>query len=686
MTPDRETSPDPTQIRNGGERGEGLDDLGEQRYIMDELNEVTPSMNTLTAPTVPFAEMFAQSLTPKVAVSYLRVSTRDQAYRGGESEGFSIPAQREANKHKAASLGAIVVKEFVDRGASAKTTNRPELQGMLDYVADNPVDYVIVHKVDRLARNRADDVEINQALDKAGVRLVSTTESIDQTPSGMLLHGIMSSIAEFYSRNLANEVAKGMTQKVRGGGTVSRAPLGYRNIRIMDSQGREVRTVILDEERAPLVRQAFLLYATGGWTMATLADHLANRGLTTLASPRVPSVPITAPKLNKLLINAYYKGLVPYRGALHPGKHEPLVDERTWQAVQDALAANLNGERTRDHPHFLKGTVYCGACGSRLLVQISKSRSGVYYPYFMCSGRHSKRNDCRQKAVLIDEVEERIEEHYEEIALDPGFRLRVEALLIEELKKARTDSEAEFADFRRQREKLERQRDKLMQAHYAGAIPLELLKREQDRIATGLLEMAGKLDASNVHFDVIEHNLQAALKLTVDCALAYRTAPDRIKKQFNQAFFKRILVNPDSSLVPELAPPFDMLLDPGLRSAWLSRQFDIPQNANEPTQLSGLTCKLHPTRANAALSLAHGLSKRLLVEAGGIEPPSETRLAQVSTSVAPTTFLASRPRRSWVRPTNHLNVPPTPAALAGSKPAWFMPRPSTTGLGGATGA
>ena len=80
------------------------------------------------------------------------------------------------------------------------------------------------------------------------------------------------------------------------------------------------------------------------------------------------------------------------------------------------------------------------------------------------------------------------------------------------------------------------------------------------------------------------------------------------------------------------------------------------------------------------------IERSRLVEAGGIEPPSETRLAQVSTSVAPTTFLASRPRRSWVRPANHLNVPPTPAALAGSEPAWFMPLPSPAGAGGATGA
>ena len=91
---------------------------------------------------------------------------------------------------------------------------------MLCYLKDaGDVDYVIVHKLDRLARNRADDVEINRAFDEAGVHLVSTSENIDQTPGGILLHGIMSSIAEFYSRNLANEVIKGMSEKARNGGT-----------------------------------------------------------------------------------------------------------------------------------------------------------------------------------------------------------------------------------------------------------------------------------------------------------------------------------------------------------------------------------------------------------------------------------------------------------------------------------
>lgn len=471
-----------------------------------------------------------------------------------------------------------------------------------------------------LARNREDDVEINRALGLAGVQLVSTTESIDQTPSGMLLHGIMSSIAEFYSRNLANEVIKGMTQKAQGGGTISKAPLGYRNIRTFDGEGREVRTVAIDEERAPLIKVAFELYATGQWTVASLADHLADRGLSTVKTPRVPSKPINEGKLNKILVNPYYKGCVTFRGAVYPGKHEALIDELTWQQVQDILMTHASGERTRDHPHYLKSTVYCRTCESRLVVQISKSKTGVYYPYFMCSGRHAKRTDCTQKAVLIEEVERRIEEHYVHIALDPEFRRQVEMMLVVELKSAKAGAENELRDLARERDKLERQRDKLMQAHYEGAIPVDLLKREQDRIASGLLEITCKLEASNLHFDTVEANLKSALDLTENCGLAYKTAPDHIRRQFNQAFFKRILVGPDTSVEAELAPPFDTLLGAEMVAMNRDRRCEATEDTNEPTRLSGLIASNRSSRrtgCQVAFPHVQGLSKELLV------PPRE---------------------------------------------------------------
>jgi site-specific DNA recombinase len=518
-------------------------------------------------------DIFAQALTPKVAVSYLRVSTRDQARRGGgDDEGFSIPAQRDANRRKAASLGAIIIKEFVDRGASARSANRPELQGMLEYLADHDVDYVIVHKLDRLARSRADDVEISRALDELNVRLVSTTESIDQTPSGMLLHGIMSSIAEFYSRNLAAEVMKGMTQKARSGGTVGRAPLGYRNLRTVDSEGREMRTVVLDHERAPLVALAFDLYATGDWTISGLVDHLNKRGLTTTPTPRMPARPISEGHLHKVLINPYYKGQTKFQGVHYDGRHEVLIDGSKWQRVQDVLASHVNGERVRKHPHFLKSTVYCGQCGERLMVSLSTSATGTQYPYFYCAGRHSRRTNCTLRSVLICEVEKKLEDHYEHMQLEQSFRANVELMIREEFRSIREHVEIEQDDLKREKEKLERERHKLMEALYSGAVPIDLLGQEQNRIAKALQKISTRLATTNLEFEAVERNLQLALDLTVDCGAAYRDAPDDVKRMFNQAFFEKVLVIQEDASIgdvrveAEFREPFGTLFGSELKS------------------------------------------------------------------------------------------------------------------------
>lgn len=79
---------------------------------------------------------------------------------------------------------ARIVADFVDAGESARSADRPDLQRMLDYITTHQVTYCIVHKVDRLARNRVDDVEIHRRLVEAGVTLVSATENIDETPRG----------------------------------------------------------------------------------------------------------------------------------------------------------------------------------------------------------------------------------------------------------------------------------------------------------------------------------------------------------------------------------------------------------------------------------------------------------------------------------------------------------------------
>ena len=449
---------------------------------------------------------------------------------------------------------------------------------MLAYLAqDGGVDYVIVHKLDRLARNRADDVEITRAFDEAGVRLVSTSENIDQTPGGMLLHGIMSSIAEFYSRNLAAEVVKGLSEKARAGGTVGRAPLGYLNRQGRDSRGRQARWVDIDPVRGPLIAQAFTEYATDRWTLSTLTDHLTAHGLTTVPTPSRPSHPLGHNRLLTILRNPYYRGIVTYQGVHYPGRHQPLIDEATWQRVQTVLSQHRHGERQRIHNHHLKTTVRCGQCGGRLIIHNAKARNGHIYPYFVCSYRQRHRDQCSFKAVLIDEVDARIADLYRHIRITPDERRAIDTRLRGELDRLYARQHAHTRTLTAHARTLKAQQAKLLEAHYADAVPLDLFKAEQTRLARELDHTSRELAALTADREHLEHRLEEALALLEHCHRLYTHphTPPSLKKLLNTVFFTDILINPTDNtpsgtaprrpIHPHPRPPFDHLATPTLR-------------------------------------------------------------------------------------------------------------------------
>lgn len=304
---------------------------------------------------------------------------------------------------------------------------------MLEYIQERSVDFVIVHKIDRLARNRADDAAIMKAILGTGAYLASTTEAIRTAPSGGLPHGIVAFIAEFYSHHLATEVMKGMRQKDIQGGTPGRAPLGYLNERHIDD-GREVGTVTIDPDRAEHIIWAFDAYATGEWSVTRLAAELEARGLRTRPGPNTPAKPLTLNGLHRLLRNPYYKGVVVFNGAEHSGRHEPLIDPVTGETVQDILTARRNGERSRVHDHYLKGTIFCFECGRRLILQHTGTNSGRVYEYFICHRRRD--SHCPQrKALPIAQIEQRVEDLYGSIELRPDRRDRVEQIMLATLRR-----------------------------------------------------------------------------------------------------------------------------------------------------------------------------------------------------------------------------------------------------------
>ncbi len=500
----------------------------------------------------------------KLAVSYLRVSTTAQADTDYSAEGFSIPAQRDANQRTADRLGAVIIAEFVDKGESAKTTDRPDLQAMLRFVREvGSVSYVIVHKVDRLARSREDDVVINLAIRQAGAQLVSSTENIDETPSGKLLHGIMATIAEFYSSNLAMEAKKGMRQKAKLGGTPGLAPLGYLNVR-QRIEGREIRTVVIDPERAPLIQWMFEAYASGDWTMRQLERELAGRGLRIPATPKRAARAVSIQHIDKMLTNRYYLGYVKFENVWYEGRHPALIDQAIFDQVQAVRTARAQArEKTQKHPHYLKGSIFCGRCRSRLGVTNATNRWGTTYPYFYCLGR-AKHRQCNQPAVLIADVEASVADWWWRVQLSEAQIGEVRTQVIGELQRQQAHNARELDQQRRRMRELENQRLKLLEARYADAVPLDLFKQEQERITKELAGAKQAIIRCQVEIDTIMQAVEEALLLCADAHRLYLSAPPEVRRQLNQAVFARFWIIEDQVRGADLTTTFAQLLDPDL--------------------------------------------------------------------------------------------------------------------------
>ena|SRR5579862_618933 len=531
------------------------------------------------------------------ALIYLRVSSSQQADKDYDPEGFSIPAQRDACKRKAEALNAIVVEEYVDRGESAKTANRAGLQALLTRLEEGDISHVICHKVDRLARNRADDVQIVMKIRQHGAQVVSATENIDETPSGLLLHGIMSSIAEFYSRNLATEIMKGTTQKAKTGGTPFRAPLGYLNTREW-IDGREIRTITIDPERAPLVKLAFELYETGDYSLAELSGLLEARGLRSRPSRRKPAKTLDTNRLSALLRNDYYIGVVRYAGAVNQGRHEPLVEHAVFHKVQEILGARRQaGERNWRNHHYLRGSLICANCGRRLFFSRNRGRRGGLYDYLICGGRHV--GTCDQPYHRAEAIEQAVERHYETIQLTNDERERIRAAVHKHLHALAKAAGKETARARAELTRLDNEERKLLTAHYADTISPHIYAEEHDRVRAERAAAENLLSRYQLNEEETEKALDTALELTNNIQTAYLNADPLERRLLNQAFFKHLEIDTEEIADDELNPPFAQIH----ALATLTRPQKRPQKGRTPA----------PAKAG-------GSYLPLMVELAGLEP------------------------------------------------------------------
>nr|WP_169731957.1 recombinase family protein [Glycomyces arizonensis] len=194
---------------------------------------------------------------------YLRVSDPKQVNTDYDPEGNSIPAQRKACTELAGQLGLTVVEEYVEPGRSAKTIDRrPRFNAMMERVRERgDVDAIVIYMRSRIFRNAADAAMTRRDLKQLGVSLLSVKDPTADSISGDMLAGILDVVNEYQSRAAGDDIAYKMEAKAQRGGTPNRARLGYLNT-TESVEGRPVRTVVPDPERAPLVRMLFEHYAT----------------------------------------------------------------------------------------------------------------------------------------------------------------------------------------------------------------------------------------------------------------------------------------------------------------------------------------------------------------------------------------------------------------------------------------
>ncbi len=500
------------------------------------------------------------------AVLYARVSTDKQA----EKE-LSIPAQLQAMRDYSGQHGWTVLEEFVEPGASAKTAERPVLKQLLARCkrTESPrPEIVLVHKIDRLARNVYDHATIKALLKQLGIRLASVAENMDDTVSGELVENIMASIAQFYSANLADEVRKGMRQKVLKGGWPHKPPRGYVVVRDPDSTSSHVE---LHPNESPLIRAAFELYVTGWYSVEAITLRLAQQGVVSSSGG-----PISQTYMLNLLKNPFYAGRVRWGELNVSGNHTALISFELFEKVQGVIKAKYRhpGIKGSISGFPLRGVAICGTCRGHMTAERHDGRWG----YYRC-GRNAYRKElCRAKFCNADRAHQGVERICKQVRLsravaeeirDAGLRLIDERIATTRERRAALDAQ--------QAELLE-QEMKLTELFTAGDLSGDAYKSKGTNLRARRAKVLDELSASHVTREQLIAAVDEMLRLATSLWDLYQQLSDAKRSDLLRSVFAAIVLGPEGVVGFTLRPPFDRVAPTSKRSAESMNAHDLAEH------------------------------------------------------------------------------------------------------------
>ncbi|ACY20712.1 Resolvase domain protein [Gordonia bronchialis DSM 43247] len=572
-----------------------------------------------------------ESNEPDKAVLYLRVSSKKQMDTAIDidRDGNSIATQREVATRKADGIGAAVAREFVEPGVSASTIEKRQVfQDMLTFLRENPdVRYVIVYARSRAFRNYIDAAITKRLLDKLHVRLVSAREDFGDGVFADAMEAVTDIFNDIQNRQNGEDIRIKLQHKATNGGTTGKAPIGYRNVRI-EHEGRQINTVELDPKRAPLIRKAFELYATGDYGLERLESTMADLGLTTRATPKYPERPMTFKSLHRMLRDQYYLGYINYKGDVFKGRHEPIVDQELFDRVQEvADFRSKSGQRDRVLQHYLKGALFCARCEhngrmTRLIYTEARGRSGRRYAYFMWRGRQD--GICDLPHLPADGVEQAIADHYLTLALPASFVAEVRRLLEDAVADEQRSVTELHAALNRKIKELDGKEDRLLDLLADDGIPQAKVRAKLRKIQTDRAAAEAGLANAAAEIAVGAGVLLDALDLVSHPDTFYRDGNDTVRRNLNQTFYQYFYIDEHGVQGSRQNPPFADFHAAHALTTRAQATTDAANANRDP--LAGASKRTgDDSSSDLALSLADilsgtGSSKNTLVELRGIEP------------------------------------------------------------------
>ncbi len=411
------------------------------------------------------------------AIVYCRVSSKEQTHN------LSLPVQENQCRSFCSQNGWEVDRVFMERGESAKTADRTELQAALTYLREQNKRSVKIHvfvvtNVDRFARDSFDHAIVRRHLAQLGVTLRAVSQPIDETPAGKLIESIFAGLSQFDNEIRGGRTKAGMREALSRGQWVWRPPLGYL------PDGKSMK---LDPERASFVRFGFERFATGLYTRVQVLQDMTDRGLRTLKGRE-----LKAQKWGEMLTNQLYIARIsqPTWEVETAGNWPPLVDDDVFWKCQSLLRSEgLIVAKERNHPDFpLRGFMTCGHCGKPLTGSWSKGNTRRY-AYYHCPSAAR----CRRTNVPTYTLESKFLGLLDQLRPRQEYLTLFRAIVLDVWKTRREDVTAQRTAAERKLTELRTRKDRLVEAYiYERAIDQTTYQYQQDKLseAMALAEMS----------------------------------------------------------------------------------------------------------------------------------------------------------------------------------------------------